>query len=55
MSPGMIFVNEKIIKKREYDHFTCLDGRDAWNDCRPPGCDVLKYENFKKSNKSHLE
>jgi hypothetical protein len=32
-----------------------LDGRDAWNECRPPGCDDLKDENPIKSNTSHLE
>jgi hypothetical protein len=32
-----------------------MDGRDAWNQCRPSGCDDLKYENLKKSNKSYLE
>jgi hypothetical protein len=24
-----------------------LDGRDAWNECRPSGCDDLKNENLK--------
>jgi hypothetical protein len=45
----------KIIKKENIIFITCLDGRDAWNKCRPPGCDVLKYENLTKSNKSHLK
>jgi hypothetical protein len=45
----------KIIKKENIIHINCWDGRDAWNECRPPGSGVLKYENLTKSNKSHLE